>query len=141
MILIIYAILLSVIFFLIGCLHFYWAVGGKWAIDNVVPTNYKGEKVLRTGVVASFVVGTGLIIFSLYYLVKIQYVEIPAPVLILNSLGWIIPSIFLFRAIGDFKYVGFTKKVKGTTFAKLDTTYFSKLCLLIALLGFIVQLN
>jgi hypothetical protein len=70
-------------------------------------------------------------LFTSYYLIL--------PSGMLASIGWIIPAIFLIRAIGDFKYVGFTKKVKSSTFAELDTKFFSPLCLVIAALGFAIE--
>lgn len=132
--------LLIVIFLLIASIHFYWGVGGRWAIDNVVPTNEQGERMLKTSAASCFVVGSGLLLFSLYYVVMIISIELPISNIILNAVGWIIPSIFLLRAIGDFNYVGFTKKKTATTFARLDTAYFSPLCLLIALLGLVAML-
>lgn len=138
--LILSASLLVIIFVLISCLHFYWAAGGKWAIENVVPRDEQGKPVLKTGVVASSVVGLGLLFFALYYLIVAGFVEFKLPDIILNSVGWIIPSIFLLRAIGDFKYVGFTKKIKNTTFARLDSAYFARLCLFIAFLGLLSQI-
>ena len=38
---------------------------------------------------------------------------------------------FLARAIGDFRLVGFTKRVRGTRFAELDTRLLSPLCVCI----------
>jgi Protein of unknown function (DUF3995) len=38
----------------------------------------------------------------------------------------------LARAIGEFKYVGFFKRVRGTRFARLDTLLYSPLCLMLA---------
>ena len=129
------SLLLVIIFFLIASLHFYWGVGGRWAIDSVVPTNDKGERILKTSPLSCFVVGFGLLSFSIYYLMLAANIELPFTMR--NSVGWIIPSIFLLRGIGDFKYAGFMKKEKGTTFGRLDSTYFTPLCLLIAALGFV----
>ena len=53
--------------------------------------------------------------------------------------GWIISILFFIRAIGDFKYVGFFKKVKQTTFGEMDTTYFSPLCLVISMVGILIE--
>lgn len=61
------------------------------------------------------------------------------PNFVVSTIAWIIPIIFFLRSIGDFRYVGLTKKVKGTVFARLDTLYFAPLCLLIAWLGVVVQ--
>lgn len=39
----------------------------------------------------------------------------------------------LARAIGEFKYLGFFKRVHGSRFARLDSLVYSPLCLLLAL--------
>lgn len=94
---------------------------------------------LQTGVIACIVVAVGLILFAMYYLLRIKFIEFALPDFIMNSFGWIISGIFFIRAIGDFKYVGFTKKIRDTEFAKLDTLIYSKLCLVIAILGFMIE--
>lgn len=42
--------------------------------------------------------------------------------------------VFLLRAIGKGKYVGFFKKIKHTRFAKQDTAFYSPLCVWISLI-------
>ena len=54
---------------------------------------------------------------------------------------YFLAGIFILRAIGDFKYVGFFKKVKNTPFAKLDSKFYSPLCLLIGLAFIWIELN
>jgi Protein of unknown function (DUF3995) len=54
---------------------------------------------------------------------------------------WAIAAIFLLRAIGDFRYVGFFKKERGSKFAKMDTKFYSPLCLLIGGLALVLQLT
>src|SRR5690242_12316686 len=100
------SLVLILIFTSIAILHFYWGIGGRWAIDSVVPTNERGERVLKTSIASCFVVGTGLSLFALYYMALANNMSLPFPTFVLNSVGWIIPSIFLLRAIGDFNYVG-----------------------------------
>lgn len=139
MIVTICSLVLVIIFLAISVLHFYWGVGGRWAINSVVPTNEQGEKILKTNSASCFVVGIGLLLFAFYYLMLAGNLKFPLPKFLLNSVGWVIPGIFLLRAIGDFNYVGFSKKIKSTTFARLDTAYFVKLCVAIAALGFLVE--
>jgi hypothetical protein len=38
-------------------------------------------------------------------------------------------ATFIARAVGDFRLVGFFKRVRGTSFARLDTIVFAPLCL------------
>lgn len=66
--------------------------------------------------------------------------KIQIPNWITNYGYWIIPSIFILRAIGDFKYVGFFKKVRNTEFAKTDSKWFAPLCLTIGIFGILIQL-
>lgn len=128
-------IILSLIFLVLACLHFYWAFGGKWGLDNSVPTDINGKIVLKTSVLSCIVVGSGLLAFALLYFLPVLNVALPS---FINFLQWIVPSVFLIRAIGDFKYVGLFKKVKTTRFGQLDTKYFTPLCLVLAGMGFMV---
>lgn len=40
---------------------------------------------------------------------------------------------FLARAVGEFRYVGFFKRVRGSRFARLDSSLYSPLCLALAI--------
>ena len=51
---------------------------------------------------------------------------------------WVIALTFAARAVGEFRYVGFFKRVRGTRFAQRDTWIFSPLCVLIALMAAVV---
>jgi hypothetical protein len=53
----------------------------------------------------------------------------------LDVLSWLSYALALglaARAVGEFKYVGFFKRVRGSRFATLDTWIYSPLCLLLA---------
>ena len=47
----------------------------------------------------------------------------------------IVTGLFFLRAIGEFRYVGFFKRVRDTAFAKADTRFYSPLCVFIAVLS------
>lgn len=129
---VILSLLLVLIFGTLSSVHMYWALGGRWGIENAAPVNEGGKKFLNTGVMSSFVVAVGLALFGAYYIIQ--------PAGLLAIAGWIIPSIFFIRAIGDFRYVGFFKRVKSSTFARLDTKFYSPLCLVIAVSGYGVEM-
>ncbi len=88
----------------------------------------------------SAIVGFGLLVFAVYYCIKSQYFLIEIPNWILDYGGWLISLIFFLRAIGDFRYVGFFKKVRTTDFAYRDRWYFSPLCSIIATMGVLLEL-
>lgn len=133
------SILLMLIFFLLGLLHFNWALGGKWGMDKTIPTKSTGEKVLNPSKIDSAFVGFGLLLFGLIYWLKSGLLLLAIPNWILFYGSWIIPIIFILRAIGDFKYVGFFKKITNTAFANADSRIFSPLCLAIGLIGLFIQ--
>ncbi len=128
-------VLLSFIFLVLGLIHFYWLAGGMWGLEAALPTKENGEKVLNPGQLDTLVVGIGLIVFSLFYLLRGGFVTVSVPMWIFKYGSWIIPILFLLRAVGDFRYVGFFKKIKKTKFGVWDTRLFVPLCLAIALSG------
>jgi hypothetical protein len=134
------ALLLSIIFSVLAAIHFNWVVGGQWGFDNSLPTKESGERVLNPKKIDSAIVAVGLTSFALLYLIISNAVKIELPNWIITYGGWIVPSIFMLRALGDFKYVGFFKKVKITNFGKMDTKFYSPLCLTIGVIGYAIQL-
>lgn len=129
----------TIIFLILSAIHFNWVFGGKFGFDNALPTKENGTRVLNPRKIDSAIVGVGLLLFAIYYMIVGKYIQIDLPNWITNYLGWIIPIIFIFRAIGEFKYVGFFKKIKETTFGKFDSKYFSPLCLFIGIAGIIIE--
>lgn len=88
---------------------------------------------------ATLIVGFGLLFFGLIYFIKSGLINDPFPNRITNYAYWFTPSIFILRAIGDFNYLGYFKKIKDTEFAKVDTKLFVPLCLIIGLFGILIQ--
>lgn len=121
----------------ISGIHFFWAFGGRWGADAAIPTNEEGRKMLSPDIFATLIVAFGVLAMALLHLEKVQTLNLPIPAWI-NTYGLkIIAGIFLIRAIGDFRYVGFFKKVKNTKFANLDIRYYSPLCLILSINAFI----
>lgn len=135
------AIILFLIFLFISSIHFYWAFGGQWGSDAVLPTRADNNtKVLNPSILPTLIVAFGLLGFGLFILVMSGLISYNIPQWLNNYGLWIIVSIFTLRAIGDFNYVGFFKKIKHTQFGKNDTKYFSPLCLTIGVLTIILEL-
>jgi len=130
--------LLTIIFLLLAIIHLNWAIGNKWGYEASIPTKEDGTKSFTPGTLSCLIVGLGLALMSAFYFINPQ--EGNPNNWIFDYGRWIIPSVFLLRAIGDFKYAGFTKKIKHTAFAKMDNKLFTPLCLVIALLGLVVKL-
>lgn len=129
------AIILAIIFTILAIIHFNWTIGGTWGYEQALPTNEQGERILNPRKIDCFIVGVALLILAILYLSHLDIISIELPHWINITQLWAVPIIFILRAMGEFKYVGFFKKVKHTTFGRMDTLLFSPLCLVIALLG------
>ncbi|MFH6957794.1 DUF3995 domain-containing protein [Flavobacterium aquidurense] len=135
---IIITLVLFLIFATISALHFYWGFGGKWGSQAVVPTKDDGMPLFVPRTISTFIVAIGLLGFGIFYLIKYGLIAVSLPEWLNKSGFWIIISIFILRAIGDFNYVGFFKKHKSSEFAIKDTKYYAPLCLLIGVLTLIL---
>ena len=138
---IIISFILAIVFLSIALIHFNWVRGGTWGFDNALPSNEKGERLFTPLKIHSLIVGIGLLTFSFFYINMSNVVTLPLPESITKYIKWIIPSIFIIRAIGDFRHVGLFKKVKNTNFSLYDTKYFTPLCIIIGVLGYIVAVG
>ena len=128
------------IFLFLSVLHIYWSFGGQWGKDVTIPTKENNIKVISPGVFINF---RCCIIFfgsGIFILIEAKILNIQTPVVVSKYGPWIIVLIFLIRAIGEFKYVGFFKKIRHTKFGKNDTNYYSPLCLAIGILTMILEL-
>lgn len=130
-------ILLSIIFLLLGFIHFYWVIGGKWGLEKALPTKEDGNMLLKPKTIDTLFVGVILCILACFYILQLNLFSYKLPKWT-NYFLWIIPTLFLLRAIGEFNYVGFFKRIKTTTFAKWDSKLFSPLCLFISIIGFLI---
>ena len=110
-------------------------------MNSVVPTKGNtNEKIFIPSAISTLIVAFGLLLFGL---IELGNTTVFSGFLDLKYFRWgnlLIAFIFLARAVGDFKYVGFFKRVKGTAFAKNDSNYYSPLCLFISLTNAFITL-
>lgn len=137
----IFAILLFLIFLFLSSIHFYWGLGGRWGGEAVVPVKDSNVKAMMPGPLPTFIVAFGLLAFGFFILIKSGLINVSLPSWLEKSGLWIIAGIFILRATGEFKYVGFFKKIKQTKFGQNDTKYYSPLCLLIGILAIFIELS
>lgn len=134
-----FATTLFIFFTFLGSLHLYWFLGGKWGLRSVIPTKNIEEKAKPIPLMATLFVALVLFSFAILYLTKIEFVNFKLN-WVQRFMYWVVSVIFLLRSIGDFNYVGFFKKIKYTEFGKADSKWFSPLCLIIGLIGVLIQL-
>ncbi|WP_442603945.1 DUF3995 domain-containing protein [Paenibacillus sp. KN14-4R] len=117
----------------IGGLHVYWAFGGRWGASAVIPTTKDQKPTFVPGRIATIVVALLLFASSALLLIKAGLLTVLP---ISSTVTWgcgICAAVFGLRAIGDFRYVGLMKKVRGTRFAIYDYYLFTPLCMWLCL--------
>jgi hypothetical protein len=137
-ILIIPVIINTVIFILLSILHFYWAFGGKLWYDDVLPTSSNGLHKMNPSTTAGLIIAFGLLFLALITVGNQGLLDRYIKKTYFRYGTLTIAIIFLLRAIGDFRFIGFFKTVKWTRFGINDTQIFSPLCLFISLLSLLI---
>lgn len=116
--------------------HLYWAMGGRLGADTVIPRRPAAQggdalfhpSPLGTLSVAVFLVG----VIALAVVVQ-RGSDITLPWAWARVLLAVCGVVFVLRAIGEFRYVGFFKRVKDSPFAYWDTRLFSPFVLLVGM--------
>jgi hypothetical protein len=115
----------------LSLVHFYWALGGNTGKFAAVP-EVSGRRAFVPSVGATLFVAFGLALCAFLVAATAGLVSLPVPANWLQWLCYALSFILLARAIGDFRLVGFFKRVRGTRFARLDGIAYAPLCLLLA---------
>ncbi len=124
-------IIVCTVFGMLAVWHFVMAFGDLSGQSAAVPS-VEGKPLFTPSRAATIAVGIVLILFGLLVATTSGMLQIGLPKLLLVWLSNALALGLLARAIGDFKYVGFFKRVCGSRFARMDTLVYSPLCLLLA---------
>jgi hypothetical protein len=130
-------ILLAVIFAALSLFHLYWAAGGTFGNAATVPT-VTGKRSFDPSPFATIVVAVALLVAMFIVIGQLGMLGGGIPKWIFRWGTWSLGTLFFLRAVGEFRLVGFFKEVRDTEFAYWDTRLFSPLCLVIAMLAFLV---
>jgi len=110
--------------------HFYMALAPASGASGAVPS-VDGKPLFVPTRRATVAVGVALLLFAALVAATAGIVSLGVPHVALTWFSYALDLGLLGRAVGDFRYVGFFKRVRGTSFARLDTLLYSPLCLLL----------
>lgn len=127
-----------ILFLLLSILHVYWAFGGRWGFNASIPLDSNGRKTIKPGIFSTFIVAIGLGLFSYVDFLFLSLASANFNISLLRYALLFIAIIFLLRAIGDFKYIGFFKRFRKTSFAKRDSMLYTPLCSFLSFTHFAV---
>ena len=111
-------------------LHIFWAVTGNSSGRGVVP-EVNGHPLFSPSRSATLLVAAALLAAAFVAASRGQLIVPAPPGSFVHWAAIATGIVFVLRAVGEFRYVGFFKRHRGTRFATLDTWLFSPLCVLI----------
>jgi len=104
-------------------LHAYWGAGGRWGMDAAVPQRADGTPAFKPGPLVCLAVSAACaVLAALLIWPSVAF----APLMVRVPL-WIALAVFVLRAVGDGKQVGFSKADHSTDFAQADDALYSPL--------------
>lgn len=128
------------LFILLAFLHVYWAIGGRWGSDKVIP-RVDDQPLFTPGPAITLLVALGLFGIAILTYILGFYGGGSLFGNYIIYVAWLLVFIFSLRAIGDFKLIGFFKKNNDSVFAKYDSRYYSPLCLALAFIFGLLAIN
>ena len=130
-------ILAAAVLIALGALHVYWAGSGRWGTDVAVPT-LEGRPRIAPGIASTLTVATLLCAAALVLLGRLRLWGEWLPRWPFAAGTWVLVVVFGGRVVGDFRWFGLFKRVKGTRFAWWDTWLYVPLCALLSLAALLV---
>lgn len=121
---------IAAVLFALAILHVAWGIGGIASTSAGVPES-DGKPLFVPSRFACFAVAFALVLAGWLVSSRAGLAPSPLPAFLVH-VGCIgVGVVFVLRAIGDFRFVGFFKRVRGTRFAWWDSRLYSPLCLAI----------
>ena len=130
----------AALLFALGLLHVYWAAGGSWGTDVTIPKQ-DGKPLFQPSPAGTLLVALLLFSAGLVVLGRLRLWGAGLPHWSFVAGTWTLVVVFLGRVVGDFRWFGAFKRMRGTVFAWWDTWLFVPLCLLLALGCLVVALR
>jgi hypothetical protein len=141
------AFAVTAIFTLLGLVHLYWALGGRLGRGAALPQlpgspkSSEPSEPGRSAMVNAFEPGPAMTLLVAAALIGVGAAVglraglFSAPVRhgALQALLAAVALVMWARAVGDFRLVGFFKRIKGSAFARMDTWVYSPLCVVLGL--------
>ncbi len=128
-------LLIGTVMLLAALLHFYWSFGGRKWSDAVIPTKPGEEKAFLPGPIMTFSVALIFLSVAIYFFLLSNIFPLSIPTFFSGWATWVIAGGFILRAMGDFRYFGLFKTIRNTTFAKMDSRYYTPLVLVLGILS------
>jgi hypothetical protein len=122
----------SLVFVVLAVWHVRMALSPSSGESGAMPS-VAGKPLFVPSPAATLAVAVVLFLFACLVAATARLVEIGIPTHVLSWLSYALALGLLARAVGEFRYLGFFKRVRASRFARLDTWVYSPLCLALAI--------
>ena len=126
-------VIAAILLLFISCVHVYWASGGSWGSVAAVPEKSDGEALFKPKAVGTVVVALLLLVACAALLTEGEVVDLLGRIGVSEAICIACAAVFFLRAVGDFNYIGFFKKIRLTAFGRNDTKFYSPMCLFLGI--------
>lgn len=116
------------VFLALALWHFKMAFHSSLIGESSAVPSVGGKPLFVPSRGATIAVGVVLLLFAVLVAGTAGLVSLWLPRRVLAWLSYALALGLLVRAVGDFRYVGFFKRVRGSPFAGMDTFVYSPLC-------------
>ncbi len=114
--------------------HVYWGLGGRTGMGVAIP-EVPGKPIYRPSRAACLAVALALVAALMVLAVRtLALAAAPARSIAGWTLAasWVLALVFAARTVGDFRFVGLFKRLRGTRFAAYDDWFYTPLCAVVA---------
>jgi len=118
------------VFALLSGIHALWACGVGKGKDAAIPA-LDGHPAFVPCAAATFGVAIVLALCALLVAASAGFIMSNVPASWITWLAFLLAVALVARAVGDFRLVGFFKRVRGTRFARMDSVLYAPLCLVL----------
>jgi len=134
------ALIVTGVFVALSAVHVYWALGGGAGKVAAVP-ELDNRPAFIPSAASTFAVAIALALCAVLVAASAGLIVSKVPALWVTWLAFLLALALVARAVGDFRLVGFFKRIRATRFARLDSALYAPLCLVLGVAVFYVAVG
>lgn len=131
------ALVVAVVFVALSAVHLYWALGGGAGKAAAVP-ELDNRPAFVPSAASTFAVAISLALCAVLVAASAGFIVSKVPARWVTWLTYLLALAMIARAVGDFRLIGFFKRIRNTRFARLDSAVYAPLCLALGVAAFCV---
>ncbi len=127
------------VFAALGLAHVFWAMGVRLGGDALIPRLPSADgtggsrPAFTPSATATLAVAAALFAVAAMVGLRAGFFATPLNHPALRATIGLVALAMFIRAVGDFRLVGFFKRIKGSSFARMDSWVYSPLCVALGL--------